>query len=89
MRSEGWTPRETATRRGLRPWPVSGSVPPDVAENQQAMPRDTITILRVLLVEDNPGDAVLVREALLDAPGPTFALDWQPTLTAGLTALDI
>ncbi len=51
------------------------------------MPRDTITILRVLLVEDNPGDAVLVREALLDAPGPTFALDWQPTLTAGLTAL--
>lgn len=51
------------------------------------MARDTITILRVLLVEDNPGDAVLVREALLDARGATFALDWRPTLTDGLTAL--
>lgn len=51
------------------------------------MARDTITILRVLLVEDNPGDAVLVREALLDAPGPTFALTWVPTLTEGLAAL--
>lgn len=51
------------------------------------MPRDTVMILRVLLVEDNPGDAVLVREALADAPGPTFSLDWRPTLTDALTAL--
>lgn len=51
------------------------------------MARDTITILRVLLVEDNPGDAVLVREALTDAPGPTFVLDWQSTLGRGLEAL--
>jgi two-component system sensor histidine kinase/response regulator len=52
------------------------------------MARDTALILRVLLVEDNPGDAVLVREALADAPGPTFALKWQPTLQDGLTALE-
>ncbi len=51
------------------------------------MARDTITILRVLLVEDNPGDAVLVREALTDAPGATFALDWRSTLTEALVAL--
>lgn len=52
------------------------------------MARDTALILRVLLVEDNPGDAVLVREALADAPGPTFALKWQPTLADGLAALE-
>lgn len=52
------------------------------------MARDTALILRVLLVEDNPGDAVLVREALADAPGPTFALTWQSTLKDGTAALD-
>lgn len=52
------------------------------------MARDTALILRVLLVEDNPGDAVLVREALADAPGPTFALNWQPTLQDGLAVLE-
>lgn len=52
------------------------------------MARDTTLILRVLLVEDNPGDAVLVREALADAPGPVFALTWQPTLREGLAVIE-
>ncbi|MCA9541975.1 MAG: response regulator [Myxococcales bacterium] len=51
------------------------------------MARDTTIILRVLLIEDNPGDAVLIREALSESRGPVFALDVRPSLTAGIEAL--
>jgi two-component system, sensor histidine kinase len=42
---------------------------------------ETITIL---LAEDNPGDARLIREMLSDAPGGGIDLAWEPTLAAAL-----
>ena len=45
------------------------------------------TSIRVLLVEDNAGDARLVREHLADAPGAQrFALEDSPTLAAAAAA---
>jgi signal transduction histidine kinase len=43
-------------------------------------------LLRVLLVEDNPGDAELVRKSLTDARGPPFDLLAVDTLDEGLAA---
>ena len=45
------------------------------------------TRLRVLLIEDNPGDARLMREYLADPAGATFQLEHRPTLAAGLECL--
>jgi CheY-like chemotaxis protein len=42
--------------------------------------------LRVLLVEDNPGDARLVQELLTDAPSE-YAITHAPTLAAAIQAL--
>ncbi len=39
--------------------------------------------LRVLLIEDNPGDARLIREMLVDGPVPRFHLDWADRFAAG------
>ncbi len=41
---------------------------------------------RVLLVEDNPGDAELVRMRLRDSRGPPLFLEWQESLEEGLAA---
>src|SRR5260221_4324244 len=43
---------------------------------------------RVLLVEDNPGDAVLIKAIFRDAPSPGFDLVWMKSLGAALQALD-
>ena len=43
-------------------------------------------MLRVLLVEDNPGDAELVRKSLTDARGPPFDLVAVDTLDDALEA---
>ena len=40
--------------------------------------------IKILLVEDNPGDARLIREMLIDEPSAGIALEWEPTLAAGL-----
>jgi len=48
------------------------------------MDRPTID---VLLIEDNPGDARLIRETLADYDGGAFALDWADSLEAGLERL--
>ena len=42
---------------------------------------------RILLVEDNPGDARLIREMLAEAEGASFEIDWAPQLAAGLEKL--
>jgi PAS domain S-box-containing protein len=44
-------------------------------------------VIRVLLIEDNPGDARLVRENLALSGTPAFHLDWAPDLAAGLQHL--
>ena len=41
----------------------------------------------VLLIEDNDGDARLIREMLQDAPGAHFHLEWADRLTTGLERL--
>ncbi len=43
--------------------------------------------IRVLLIEDNPGDARLVKENLAVAGTQLFHLDWAPDLAAGLAHL--
>jgi len=43
--------------------------------------------LKVLLIEDNPGDARLIREYLSDDAGAAFSLDHAPLLAAGLERL--
>jgi PAS domain S-box-containing protein len=43
--------------------------------------------IRVLLVEDNPGDALLIREYLRDAPDARFALATETSLTPALARL--
>jgi diguanylate cyclase (GGDEF)-like protein len=42
---------------------------------------------RVLLIEDNPGDARLIREMLLEEPAAAFQLDCADRLARGLEAL--
>jgi signal transduction histidine kinase len=43
--------------------------------------------ITVLLVEDNPGDARLIREALFEARGAVYDLEWEDRLEAGLGRL--
>ena len=45
--------------------------------------------LRVLLVEDNPGDARLIQEMLAEARDPSFDLEHVETLSAGLERLGV
>ena len=47
----------------------------------------TEKLLQVLLVEDNPGDAVLVKELLLDSQDAPFALERADSLLDGLDKL--
>lgn len=44
-------------------------------------------MLKVLLIEDNPFDARLTQEALADAPGANFELEWSQRLSQGLARL--
>ena len=43
--------------------------------------------MKILLVEDNPGDARLIREMLADAGGQGFAIEWVSRLADGLERL--
>ncbi|MCL4503403.1 MAG: PAS domain S-box protein, partial [Deltaproteobacteria bacterium] len=42
---------------------------------------------RILLVEDNPGDARLIREMLAEVEGASFEIDWASQLSTGLEKL--
>lgn len=41
----------------------------------------------VLLIEDNPGDAYLIREMLQETRNTAFTLEWEAGLTAGMDRL--
>ena len=43
--------------------------------------------IKVLLIEDNPGDAELIRTMLAEAKRMTFDLEWHDTLAAGMNRL--
>ena len=43
--------------------------------------------IRVLLVEDNPGDARLIKEMLAEAEGQDFSIEWVSRLADGLERL--
>jgi signal transduction histidine kinase/DNA-binding response OmpR family regulator len=43
--------------------------------------------IKILLVEDNPGDVRLVREMLAEAGDGSFGVDWAPSLAAALDRL--
>ncbi|MCK9375810.1 MAG: PAS domain-containing protein, partial [Syntrophobacterales bacterium] len=43
--------------------------------------------LKILLVEDNPGDARLIREVLAEAGSWSFVIDWVPSLAKGVARL--
>ena len=43
--------------------------------------------VKILLIEDNPGDARLIQDMLADAKNIEFAIDWKQTLTGGLESL--
>jgi len=47
----------------------------------------SIRKLKVLLIEDNPGDARLIREYLSDEAGAAFSVEHAPLLAAGLARL--
>ena len=49
------------------------------------MKRDPI---KVLLVEDNPGDARLIRELLADSRNTQFEFEWVDRLSKGLQRED-
>lgn len=40
--------------------------------------------INVLLIEDNPGDARLIKEMLTEEKGVSFDVDWKDTLSKGL-----
>jgi two-component system sensor histidine kinase UhpB len=46
------------------------------------------TPMKILLIEDNPGDARLIREMLADTGNQGFAIEWVPRLRDGLERLD-
>jgi len=43
--------------------------------------------IKVLLIEDNPGDARLIQDMLADAKTTVFSIDWMQTLASGLKSL--
>ncbi len=43
--------------------------------------------IKILLIEDNPGDARLIKEMLIEAKSAPFILEWRDRLHAGLQRL--
>ena len=46
------------------------------------------TPIKILLIEDNPGDARLIREMLAETETGSFVLEWVPSLFDGLERLN-
>lgn len=44
--------------------------------------------LRILLIEDNPGDARLIQDMLAEVPSAEFSVVWEQTLKGGLESLE-
>jgi phosphoserine phosphatase RsbU/P len=59
---------------------------PELAETTQVSPNPDR--VRVLLIEDNPGDAKLIEIMLAEETSPLFELEWVDHLRGGLAKLD-
>ena len=44
--------------------------------------------LKILLIEDNPGDARLIRDMMAAAPNVEFSVAWEQTLKTGLAIIE-
>lgn len=70
--------RSNTPRHGVQPISIA---------YREAAPQATGQCINVLVVEDNPGDAWLVQEALEGASNPSYRVEWAENLSAGLTRL--
>lgn len=48
---------------------------------------EELKTIRVLLIEDNPGDALLMQELVSEAASEQFTMDWEASLSNGLERL--
>lgn len=53
----------------------------------KSQPEENGSPIRVLLIEDNPGDALLMQEWVAEAAGDQFGMEWESSLEAGLARL--
>ncbi len=60
-------------------WLTVVKLPPGIEMHDQT--------LRILLIEDNPGDARLIREMLRDAGTPDLEMELENRLSSGLSRL--
>jgi len=59
----------------------------ETVDTETAMINEQQEIIRVLLIEDNPGDARLMREMLVDSSGVRFDIQCAKRLSTGLKYL--
>lgn len=60
---------------------------PSSGETPRASAAEDNAPARVLLIEDNPGDARLIREFIAESGGSAFEVEWANRLDAGLDRL--
>ncbi len=66
---------------------IAGSGPAGFRPHEQGSDTSGPRLLRVLVIEDNPGDAVLVREMLREAGEASYSLHHATRLRDGITHL--
>jgi serine phosphatase RsbU (regulator of sigma subunit) len=85
MSSKAYYDDETPTPPPFYVYPTKSEPRSRSSEQRPSKPPRTI---RILLIEDNPGDARLIREALFEAPTTAFDLQRADRLLTGLKILE-
>jgi serine phosphatase RsbU (regulator of sigma subunit) len=84
MSSKAYYDDETPTPPPFYVYPTKSEPKQRPTELRQKAPRT----VRILLIEDNPGDARLIRESLFEAPNTAFELQVADRLQTGLKILE-